>query len=292
MLLSECYSVGMERVYTLIDAVYDQTVGSVIRTLTHATTQEVILLPSAQDSDSSSSAPEQHTFKTVSELIEKRVTTESLSNSVAYVGSTRVPLFSAPTREFDTVLTHLPYGAMVMVLEDRGRFSRVMVNEREGWVLRDDLSDRAAYVYPEFIIGEENDADDPNTLRVRACIMDEFSGSEAETPLQAGEYVTYKLMRKGKTITWPSTRPRTPGRWHQILRGAEGIHNGINPKSGSIMECTFASDIGHLAYVEAVFPDETITISEVNYPDRGIYNERTLTKEEWQGLNPVFIGVG
>jgi surface antigen len=75
------------------------------------------------------------------------------------------------------------------------------------------------------------------------------------------------------------------------LRGTPGIHIGIMPKTGSIMEYMLQNDIGHLAYVEAVFPDERITLSEVNNPDHGIYNERTLTKEEWQALNPVFIQV-
>ncbi len=168
----------------------------------------------------------------------------------------------------------------------------LVVEEKEGWVLRDDLSDRAAYVYPEFIVGEENQTDDPNTQRLRAAILDEFCGTEAEVPLQAGEYVVYKLMRRGKKISWPSIRPRTPGRWHTFLKGTPGIHIGIAPKMGSVMECTLENDIGHLAYVEAVFPDERITISEAHYPDDGIYNERTLTKEEWQELNPIFIEVG
>jgi surface antigen len=49
------------------------------------------------------------------------------------------------------------------------------------------------------------------------------------------------------------------------------------------------NEVGYLAYVEAVFPDDVITISEANFPDAGIYNERSLTKEEWKDLRPIFI---
>jgi hypothetical protein len=180
---------------------------------------------------------------------------------------------------------------MVMVLEEKGRFSKVSENGVIGWVLRDDLADRAAHVYPEFIVGEANHAGDPNSERLRAVIEDAFHGGEAEVPLQAGEYVLYRLIRKGQKINWPPTRPRTPGRWHQILKGTPGIHISILPKGGSIMEHTLGNDVGHVAYVEAVFPDERITVSEVNYPSDGVYSERTLSKEEWQVLNPVFITV-
>jgi hypothetical protein len=284
----------MERVYTYIDVVYDGTIGTVFKTLSRViadatsdaeSKKEVIELPG----ETLESAPA--TFRPLSTVLEKRTTEENLTNSIAYIGSTRVPLFFAPTKEFDTVVTTIPYGTMVMVLEEKGRFSRVMVDEKEGWVLRDDLSDRAAYVYPEFVVGEANHADDPNTQRLRAAIGDEFCGTEAEVPLQAGEYVLYKLMRRGKKINWPAVRPRIPGRWHTILKGNPGIHIGIAPKTGSVMECTLENDMGHLAYVEAAFPDERITISEAHYPDDGIYNERTLTKEEWQKLNPIFIEV-
>mgnify|MGYP000400181490 CR=1 FL=1 len=55
------------------------------------------------------------------------------------------------------------------------------------------------------------------------------------------------------------------------------------------MEYVSDEDIGHLAYVEAVFPDESISCSEIGEPERGYYNERTLGKEVWQHLKPVFI---
>jgi surface antigen len=46
---------------------------------------------------------------------------------------------------------------------------------------------------------------------------------------------------------------------------------------------------GHVAFVEAVFPDASLQISEANWPDRGIYNERVMVREEWKKLSPTFI---
>lgn len=231
------------------------------------------------------------TFKRVGSIIQSLTETEDLSHTVAFIASGSTPLFAAPTKAFDTVVTTLPYGSMVMVMEEKGRFSKVSQNGLVGYVLRDELRARAAHVFPEFVVGEPNEHDASNTIRVRACIKDAFFGGEIEADLQAGEYVLYMLMRKNQNINWPPTRPRTPGMWHTILRGVPGIHVGVTPKTGSVLEYTLSNDVGHLAYVEAVFPDNRISLSEVNYPDRGIYYERTLTKEEWQALNPVFIQV-
>ena len=159
----------------------------------------------------------------------------------------------------------------------------------EGWVLRDDMIDRAKEVYPEFIFHEENLASHTNTIRIRTILHDIFSAGNSELPLQDGEYILYRLWRRGVSIRWTDARPRIPGLWHKILKGVECVHIGITPKVGSIMEYMLHDDIGHLAYVDAVFPDDTIGVSEVNYPDSGMYNERTLTKEEWKELKPVFI---
>ncbi len=292
----------MNPLYAVIDDVYDFTVGKTIAYFANARGHDespVIHLGSPSGTEAGEVNEENETtavalptFRSLSTVIEARKEVAAdLSRTVAYVGSARAPLFATPTKEFDTVITMLPYGSMVMVLEEKGRFSKVSDNGIIGWVLRDDLADRAAHVYPEFIVGDANHAGDPNTERLRAVIEDAFHGGEAEMSLQAGEYVLYRLMREGQRINWPPTRPRTPGRWHQILKGAPGVYIGITPKGGSIMEHTLGNDVGHLAYVEAVFPDERITVSEVNNPADGIYNERTMSKEEWQAQNPVFISV-
>jgi hypothetical protein len=176
-----------------------------------------------------------------------------------------------------------------MMFEARGRFYRVTWGEYEGWVLREDVVDRAIRVYPDFIIGQENSVDHPNTAHVRTILQDIFGLGRSEFALQSGEYVLYRLWKRGIRLEWPDVRPRVPGLWHKILKGRPGIHIGMTPRVGSIMECMIDNDMGHLAYVEAVFPDMTITISEVNYPDSGIYNERELQKDAWKEMKPVFI---
>lgn len=210
-------------------------------------------------------------------------------NTIMYADNIRVPVYKNPTIEYDAQIAEIPYGEMIMVLEPRGRFYRIMWNVIEGWVLRDDIADRAIRVFPEFIIGEENSVDHPNTVHLRAIVNDVFGLGRSEFALQAGEYVLYRLWKRGIHIEWPDVRPRVPGSWHKILKGAAHTHIGVTPKIGAIMEYMMTPEMGHLAFVEAIFPDDTITISEANFPDLGIYNERVLTKEEWKELHPVFI---
>lgn len=234
------------------------------------------------------------TFRSVQEVItgniEEKISRSLVGkNTLVYIRGVSVPIYKNPTIEFDTQIGTIPYGEMAMMLEPRGRFIKIVWNTIEGWVLRDEVVDRAAHIYPEFIVGEENSVDHPNTAHVRAILGDIFGIGHSEFALQAGEYVLYKLWRKNIRIEWPAVRPRVPGLWHKILRGIPRIQMGVSPKVGSVMEYMLTNDMGHLAYVEAVFPDNTIAISEVNYPDSGIYNERQLTKEEWKELRPVFI---
>jgi hypothetical protein len=210
-------------------------------------------------------------------------------NTVMYADNVRVPVFKNPTIEFDGQIGEVPFGDMVIVLEPRGRFYRIMWNTVEGWVLKEDIADRAMRVYPVFTIGEENGVDSPNTAHVRTILGDMFGLGRSEFALTAGEYVLYRFWRKGIRIVWPDIRPRVPGMWHSILRGSRQVHIGVMPKVGAVMEYMITEEMGHVAYVEAVFPDHTLTISEANFPDSGIYNERVLTKEEWKELHPVFI---
>lgn len=219
------------------------------------------------------------------------VATPPEKNTIMYIRSGEVKLFKKPTIEFDTVISSLGYGDMVMLFEKRGRWAHVGYGEIQGWVLREDLADTPHAVYPEFMLGSENAADAQNTIRVRATIRDQFAGALAALPLQAGEYVVYRLIRRGLEIMWPNDRPRVPGIWHALLRGVPGIRIGTTPKTGALMEYMMSEEMGHIAYIESVLPDETIRIAETNFPDNGIYNERVLTREEWRELRPVFIQV-
>lgn len=231
------------------------------------------------------------TFRSAADILDHSLRPQK--NTVLYVGEDNTPLYTNPTTEFDGVVATLPYGAMVMALENKGRWVNISYANHTGWALRDMFFDRAAYVHPDFVVGEPNDTDSINTLRTRACIGNEFHADKAELPLTAGEYVLYRLYKKGvRTVPWPDARPRIPGIWHELLRGREQVYITIEPQGGSIMEYVREGGEGHLAFVEAVFPDDTISLSEVDYPDQGIYNERVLSREEWRELRPVFIGVG
>jgi hypothetical protein len=210
---------------------------------------------------------------------------------VMYVGGVGVSLYKNPTIEFDAEITRIPFGAMVVAGEPKGRFYPVTWGNLQGWVLQDCLADRATHIYPVFTIGEENLVDMPNTTQVRAIIQDEFGLGRSEFPLQAGEYVTYRLWKRGMEIVWPDVRPRMPGNWHRILKGVSGVHVSTVPKVGAIMEYISDEEIGYLAYVDAVFPDESIAVSEVNNPDSGVYTETQLPKSVWKELRPVFIEV-
>ena len=262
---------------------YSVVVGDPVRSI-----PDIVLEDGVQEA-----VPGATTFRGLDEILSgKEAHALSIEkNTSMYVGSDMAPLYKNPTREFDGAVEYISYGAMVTILGFVGRFAHVAVNGVEGFLVREDLVDRASYVYPEFVVGEENDVDDTNTVRLRAIIKDEFGAGSLEFPLQAGEYISYRLFRKGIVLAWPKVRPRMPGRWHVLLRGIFTIHVGVTPKTGAVMEYVLEHDMGHLAYVEAVFPDETISISEVNYPDSGRYSERTLTRDEWRELKPIFIHV-
>jgi hypothetical protein len=217
-----------------------------------------------------------------------------VKNTVMYTASYAAPLKNAPSHKEDATITVLPYGSMVMIIKVEGVWAYVISGTHAGWVYAADLEDRAAHVYPSFDIGEENRDDDPSTIRLRALIQDEFGAGELGLPLQAEEYALYRLYRRNVRPVWPQIRPRSPGSWSRILEGQEGVRIDSRPKGGAVMEFTLAAHegsdpIGHLAYIEAVFPDDSLQVTEANWPDQGIYNERVLVKEEWEALKPSFL---
>ncbi len=241
---------------------------------------------------------ETHKARAITSSREQTIVPESAKSiqksTVMYTSSLATPLRSAPDTVGDTIYTVLPYGSMVMVLDARDMWAYVASGVHTGWVYVDDLEDRAAHVYPAFHTGEENLHDDPATIRLRALIHDEFGAGDMDFPLQAEEYVLYKLSRRGVKIAWPPVRPRTPGTWHTILKDVQGVLIVPEPTAGCVMEFLIESEEGedmggHMAYVEAVFPDDSIQISEANWPDNGMYNERLMVLQEWQGLTPMFI---
>lgn len=234
--------------------------------------------------------PELLVDSTVNEQIEEsRLSNEgSISHFVAVQ---KAPVYEQPVQLFDGVINTLAYGTPVDVLVTSGRWSRVKFNGLSGWILKDDLVDSEDKVRPRFLIGERYLPEAEETKQLRTLIDDEFGGNRMEQSLQDVEYVYYRLHEQGKKLTWPNERPRVAGRWQRLLAGSPGVHIGINPSVGSLMEAVLEDGTGYLSYVEAVFPDQSLVVSGVGFPKEGQYSERTMPYREWRELRPVFIEV-
>lgn len=223
----------------------------------------------------------------------KTITQTAIHKStVMYTASSLTSVLSEPNSSGDARYATLPYGSMVMVLDADGVWAKIASGPHVGWVHVDDLEDCAADVYPTLRAGVEYSATDDATIRLRAVIADEFGAGEAGLPLQPEEYVLYRVYRRGVRISWPAVRPRTPGVWHTILADVPGIDFQAFPRSGVLMEYLLSDENGErgaLAYVEAVFPDRSIQISEVVV--RGAYRECVLTESQWSGMSPLFFAV-
>lgn len=205
-----------------------------------------------------------------------------------YIGESDCCLYTHPTVIFDGAQKRLLYGDRVAVHRYEGRFASVTAGADSGWVLKDVLFREVDDVLPRLVVGAIYDCDHRETMKLRKAIGDEFLGAAVHAPLTSVEYVTYRLMRAGKRFPWGTIRPRTPGSWQRLLKGAAGVHSGVSPKTGSVMEY-HGSEADVLAYVDAVAPDETIRISMISDDDNARYLEQELTKDSWRELRPVFI---
>ncbi len=207
-----------------------------------------------------------------------------------FIGSIGVFIYNEPTLAFDNSLTTLHYGQQVRLLKLEGRWAMVRVNDLEGWVFTDALQRQATDVYPRFVEGVIYTAAEKETVKLRACIDDLFGGARGNHPLSPAEYVHYRLLRKKRVISWEGVRMRIPGTWARKLRGKIGIHSGIVPKTESVMEYV-VDDIGHLAFVEAVFPDGSIKVTEIGKKEPMTFTEEILTTDQYKELRPVFIAI-
>lgn len=210
------------------------------------------------------------------------------SGTLHFIGVPEVAMHTDPVMAFDVIRTYLPYGASVRLLKLGGRWAYVRYKDEEGWILKDILREQARDVLPLFEDATVYDAGDPETKKLRLFIQDDFCGGRASLPLTDAEYVTFKLRQKNLSLPFGNERPRTPGTWQRLLRGKTGVHSGIIPRTGSVMEY-LVDDIGYVAYVEAVFPDESIKISSVGLFKEGEYQLQTLSKEQYRELRPIFI---
>lgn len=146
---------------------------------------------------------------------------------------------------------------------------------------------------PKFVPFQPNLADSPNTKFIRKSISYEFKFEGdpefKKTPLQCTEYVQFRVKQKlGITIKWPPDRPRDGKYWADIFARNKLYETLIDPAQNCAMSFTegFKTPVmqrtGHVAFVEEVSSNSSIRISEANWDNRGSYQERILTEEEWR----------
>jgi LysM repeat protein len=95
-------------------------------------------------------------------------------------------------------------------------------------------------------------------------------------------WCTYYVATK-RNVTWRGDA----GFWYQNA-AAQGYAVGPTPKVGSIM-VTWESWAGHVAYVEAVNPDGSWMVSEMNWVAFDVINQRTIKPGQLGGRLVGFI---
>ncbi len=201
------------------------------------------------------------------------------------------PLLAMPYEQFDGVLARLSFGQAVTLRAYDGRYAQVLSRGLVGYIAKSALGVDVHLVAPELKVGSIYGPTDTNTGAIRRLIHDEFSAGALALPLQAGEYILYRLGRDQVSISWPAVRPRVSGQWHTILRGVHGIHTGVVAKTDTIMEWHAEDGDGRLAYVEAVLPDQTLRLSGVGIAVAGEYSVLTVPVGVWREWRPVFITI-
>lgn len=137
---------------------------------------------------------------------------------------------------------------------------------------------------PQLVVRQPYPATHPDTLAIRQIIKDQFTGGKNSYDLQCVEYVHYKVKEKtGVEIQWPSDRPRHGGLWASIFQRNNLYKVMDEPTVHCAMSFTkpdFNAPYGHVAFVEEVLADGSVRISEANWPNKGIYNERVVKKDD------------
>jgi hypothetical protein len=202
-----------------------------------------------------------------------------------------VPLLISPVLTFDGALATLGYGQAVSVVSYHNQYAHISAQGKRGYVRKDDITPHKADVWPHFMSGVRYEADTKEASQLRTIIHDTFGAGRLLLPLQAGEYILYRLLLDQHTIVWPDVRPREPGRWHEILRGQQYIRSTVSPVTDSVMEWTGEDGLGRLGYVEAVLPDLTIRLTGIGVAEAGEYTEALIPSNVWREWRPVFITV-
>jgi hypothetical protein len=211
-----------------------------------------------------------------------------LHGTLAFIGEEGVRLFTDPVVAFDGAICDVSYGDTVYVQRFQGRFAEVRYGSLSGWILRDALRESLRDIAPSFAPGERFDAQSEEAQKLRRYIGDAFLGGEVGIDLTDVEYVTYRLRQKGIAVPWRSERPRTAGIWQKLLRGIPSVRIGIAPRTDAVMEY-LEEERGHVLFVEAVYPDESIKVSTFGREEEGVYTEAVWEKETYREFRPVFI---
>lgn len=142
----------------------------------------------------------------------------------------------------------------------------------------------------QFTKGDAHLADNTIVKKIRELIGDEFSLGKTGDCLNCTEYVQFKIKQTlGIDIKWPPDRPRNGGKWASIFE-KNNLYKILNvPKINCAVSFTTGisnnpeiNEVGHVAFVEKINEDESIEISEANWPNQGKYNERRLEKWQWK----------
>lgn len=177
-----------------------------------------------------------------------------------------------------------------------GPWLKVKLGNEVGWVHGDYITEinpnpvQVIQQMIQFIKGQVNLAADVITKSVREIIGDEYGGGKNGWELQCTEYATYRIKIKlGIDIKWPVKSGRDGGKWWKIFQDA-GLYKIFSEPQANCVMCFTAgistdpkiNEIGHVAFVEAVLADDSVNVSEANWPRDGIYNERQISKNDWQ----------
>ena len=199
----------------------------------------------------------------------------------------------------DNIVTTIPFGEEVVVIKENDKWFKIKYDDKEGWSScyyliegspikqSTELPKKESMenVLPVFKMYASNLANDSNTIKLRKIIRDQFGGGANSWDLQCTEYVHYRIQLMGIIINWPNERPRHGGRWATIFKNSGRYKVSNQPRAGSAMSFTSGlrnSNVGHIAFVEDVYENESIKISEANWPPPGKYCERVLTKAQWK----------
>lgn len=224
---------------------------------------------------------------------------ESFEKSILYVDSEIGLNVRKTPKENNNKIGVLKFGEEVEVVEKNEDhwFKIKFHGNQEGWVASQHLTEENPKTSTSEIKREMSEGlifkvelpnlpNDKNTIRVREIINHAFKYSDpSKISLQCVEYVQYAVkVKAGIDIIWPSDRPRHGGRWPDIFQKQGKYKISEEPTLYSAMSFanpSFNSPYGHVAFVGEVFSDGTIKISEANWPSKGIYNERVLSKQQW-----------